>query len=342
MTVEYNFNIYDTANDKVVPGVLATEIEASSITTELSHVNTDGEDINIYFSSALSSQEETTLSGVVSEHLGVASEDRHNPARHAHNFTALFDTPVTYSGAAPNAVKVNEIETGLAFIEDDLTTSWHRNPLYNGEVVLAGWYFETLSDESLSSGEIKNFYEECENSFVALNITAISGAPFNITVSGTSSNDFTKSYEEISENITVTGTGYYRSTHRFLGSPYFSIVEDNKYCMFDPKRYSMYNFNFSKVTLTRLELEWLPDGQDWGIELHVHHLCSDGHKHLIDSLTFDNSDLFVRSGLENPGVFSASGYNHAIDGSKGEGVIITVNQFFIGELSLILWYREVI
>jgi len=51
---------------------LTTEIEVSSITVAFDHIDTAGDDCDIWFKAALSEGEETTLDGVVAAHQGVA------------------------------------------------------------------------------------------------------------------------------------------------------------------------------------------------------------------------------------------------------------------------------
>jgi len=53
---------------------LTTEIEVSSITVALDHIDTAGDDCDIWFKAALAEGEETALDGVVAAHQGVAPE----------------------------------------------------------------------------------------------------------------------------------------------------------------------------------------------------------------------------------------------------------------------------
>ncbi len=69
-TVKYTYLITDFLNDAVYAGKLGEEIEASSITTALSYINTFTDVCDIYFDSALTAPEVTTLDGLVAAHDG--------------------------------------------------------------------------------------------------------------------------------------------------------------------------------------------------------------------------------------------------------------------------------
>lgn len=69
-TYTYSIND-DTANGKVAPEKLQTEIEASSISTDLSLIDTSDDNLLIKFVDELSSGDETTLDSLVAAHDGV-------------------------------------------------------------------------------------------------------------------------------------------------------------------------------------------------------------------------------------------------------------------------------
>jgi len=68
---QYNYTI-STAfpNGKVAPDRLTNEIDASSITVALDHIDTLADVCSIYFKAALSGAEQTTLNGLVAVHSG--------------------------------------------------------------------------------------------------------------------------------------------------------------------------------------------------------------------------------------------------------------------------------
>ena len=69
--VKYTHIMTDFLNDVCYAGGLGEEIEASSITTALSYINTSPSACDIYFESALSGPEWATLSGVIAAHDGM-------------------------------------------------------------------------------------------------------------------------------------------------------------------------------------------------------------------------------------------------------------------------------
>lgn len=68
---KYTFSIAsDTANGSVNPSTLTAEIAASAIVIALDHIDTGGDVLDIWFKDALSSNDQTALSTVVSAHQG--------------------------------------------------------------------------------------------------------------------------------------------------------------------------------------------------------------------------------------------------------------------------------
>jgi len=75
MSTKYEFSIInDSLNSAVNIGALGSEIKASDITIALDYINKSGDDCDVWFKADLSSAEETTLSGILAVHTGVALE----------------------------------------------------------------------------------------------------------------------------------------------------------------------------------------------------------------------------------------------------------------------------
>lgn len=67
----YTFNIDQFPNHEYMIDKLGDEIRSSSIITALDYLNSNNSDVDIYFKAQLSSEDLTTLSGVVSQHNGI-------------------------------------------------------------------------------------------------------------------------------------------------------------------------------------------------------------------------------------------------------------------------------
>jgi len=117
MSVEYIYDITDFPGSEVSLGTLSMEIEASSISVELDYMSLDNDAVSIWFLSALSGPEVTTLDNIVSNHDPVYDPEVHLPIGHSHNFITLFDTPTTYSGEAGKYLRVLTTESGIEFID---------------------------------------------------------------------------------------------------------------------------------------------------------------------------------------------------------------------------------
>lgn len=76
----YSFSIAsDTLKGLLNNGVLASAIQSSSITASLDSINSNGDVINIVFTSTLTPTEETTLSSLVSAHDGTKTPEEVQP-----------------------------------------------------------------------------------------------------------------------------------------------------------------------------------------------------------------------------------------------------------------------
>jgi len=67
---EYTYALTDFPNDKVATDRLTTEIQASDIVTALDYINADSTNCDIWFKDPLSTDDETTLDGIVAAHSG--------------------------------------------------------------------------------------------------------------------------------------------------------------------------------------------------------------------------------------------------------------------------------
>jgi len=150
VTEKYTYSILDDfPNQQVNLALLTTEIESSSISTALEYVATD-EDLDIcdiWFESSLSSEDETTLGGVVAEHAGVPClclpmsapgwnlkvEDRD-----------LTDPPASPTGGLYYIVAATA--TGAWVGQEDKIASWNGTTwqFQKGSVGFAAW----IADEN--------------------------------------------------------------------------------------------------------------------------------------------------------------------------------------------------
>lgn len=178
MTVQYNYDITDFLNDKIVPSVFTIEINNSAISGTISHINTTTSHADIFFNSALSTGDESVLDSLVAVHdgepatrleLGPTSDhimgyptsqadpepghllllnetgDAWTSSRSVQNFVDLLDTPTTLSGHGGGLLRVNLTGSGIGFIHEhshsQLVFTGHPN--YNGAIRLLGWYIKT-------------------------------------------------------------------------------------------------------------------------------------------------------------------------------------------------------
>ena len=67
----YSYSIVsDTQNSLLNTDTLVISVEASTISPTLNNISTDGDSLNITFGAALSTEEQTTLTGIINNHSG--------------------------------------------------------------------------------------------------------------------------------------------------------------------------------------------------------------------------------------------------------------------------------
>lgn len=101
MATKYTYSIQDDfPYHKVDPGRLTQEIQESAITTALDSIDTNGDDCNIWFKAALSSEGEAVLDSIVAAHSG-------DPLPVPVTPTTTDGKPLVTSNAMPEWVIVN-------------------------------------------------------------------------------------------------------------------------------------------------------------------------------------------------------------------------------------------
>lgn len=88
---EYTYSIADdTASGVLASDLLVSQIEGSAIVTALKHIDTSGDELDVWFVDVLSSADETLLGGVVGAHDGTGYEAPSESTR-VENFVFVAD-----------------------------------------------------------------------------------------------------------------------------------------------------------------------------------------------------------------------------------------------------------
>lgn len=158
----YTYDIIDFPENSVDTAALHGEIIAEpTLVPTFIGIDINGDDVDILFDPALSAGQQTTLSGVVVAHGGSLTYDTeiHIPISHTHLFTALDDTPTTYSGEAGKYLRVGTTESGVEFVDhdDDHYTKEEINNFISTVTSGSGRYitFGNYSDNGLVEGALK-------------------------------------------------------------------------------------------------------------------------------------------------------------------------------------------
>lgn len=260
----------------------------------------------------------------------------------------LSDTPVTYSGSQLKYLQVNNTGDGVEFTSisggDIVITStlqFAEAPTFNGEINLLGWYKKTnIETISLNSGSPITSSKNGFHSHFIMDVQSVTGAPFTVTVSGTTVNESTGVYSSDSEDITVSGIAYYQTTKSFIDAPEFSIVEGSKLCDMDLYSSTYWDYSNTDFRVIGCRFEWTPDQNNWDFALSIYHIYNDGSYELIDDITFASTDIYLRAGNAETGKYKRSDYDTLVRGSEMEGIVLVFDQRAIGDFYFELRYQS--
>lgn len=254
-----------------------------------------------------------------------------------HSFIHQGDTPATYSGYEGQYVAVNTTGSGLQFSAHDYSRgrrslTFSHSLTWNGPLDILGWYELTDGEAEISSGSPITSSAAFHNSHLILHVDGDGpvGAPFTITVSGTSiSNNtgvITTSDSENLNIVTASGVRFYQTKKSWLSTPYLSIPEAGKSCIMDIYRSSYINRRNRPFMIRAISFDFEPDVPNWDIQLEVIHIFNDGTFHYIEHLEFAHTDTYPRAEVGCTGKHRRTDYAHTIDGSLNEGLIVRVDQ----------------
>lgn len=223
--------------------------------------------------------------------------------------------------------------------------SFWGDPTYNGRIPLLGWYDKINSGsqqppESLSSGSPITTVFKLFHSHVVLNILTSSGTPFTIRITGTTvdepSGDFTFGD---TEDLTITGNGYFQSAKSFVEEVDLEILEASKSCTLDIYKTTYWDNGNVDFLIKGIRLEWTPDQNNWDFDLKLYHHLNSGELYEIDSVTFFSTDTIQRAADGESGKYKRIDYDRFVNGNNMEGLIMTLDQQGIGTFFLEIKYE---
>lgn len=217
--------------------------------------------------------------------------------------------------------------------------TFDASPTSNGMLYLLGRYIQTDPAASLTSASPVTAGEAGLHSHFVFDISAASGLPFTLRITGTSVDESTgATTASDTEDLSITANGYYQSVKSWIDAPEFSIVEGSKSCTVDIYRVTYWDRGNTDFRITGCRLEVTPDATIWSFRLRLLHVHNDGSYDAVDDITFSNSDSPLRMDKDKPGKYKRGDYNHSLDGSLQEGAIIEVDQTGIGAFFLEMKY----
>lgn len=236
-----------------------------------------------------------------------------------------------------------DASTGAAFWTITTTKfqriGWRMAPASNGFIPLLGWNIQTATAENLTSASPVDMGEEAFHSHAVIDVSAVSGEPFTIRITGRSIDEVTGAETAAdTEDINITANGFYQSSKSWLDDVQFSIVEAAKSCTVDIFRTTYWDRGNSDFKIIGARMEWVPGVFTWSINLHFHKINNDGSETNIDDITFANTDAIPRASNGNPGKYKRGGFSTLINGAGNEGLVIELNQTNINNFYVEIQY----
>jgi hypothetical protein len=221
-----------------------------------------------------------------------------------------------------------------------LVLTFQAFPTANGIINLVGGYEQTDAAAVVTSAAPYTSMHPYFNSKLYADITAVTGEPFTLRITGTSVNQIDASLTPAdTEDIPVTAIGKYASTKYWIDAPQVSIVEASKSATMDLAKAFAYSLGGKRLTVKGLILLWTPDGTTWDLRVNLVKISSDGTLSDIFDVVLDSTDTPPWAGNLKLGRYKLSGLNGVIDGTIGEGVYLYADQQKIADLLVGIEYE---
>lgn len=214
-------------------------------------------------------------------------------------------------------------------------------PPGNGALACTGWHTKTDSAQSLTNATPVTASVAGFHSHYVISVSASVGHPYTIVATGTSVDEATGAETgSDTENISVTGNGWYQTTKSWVDAVQFTITLGET-CTIDVYRTSYWDRGNRDFTLTGVRMEFKPDAATWSIQFRVQKVAADGSVSDIDNVTFASTDPTPRAANGEVGKYKRTNYNTAIEGSDSEGIIVSiVNQVAMESIFVEMRYNK--
>jgi len=244
------------------------------------------------------------------------------------------------SDGVVNEISQSYLPVDIDFIHDSAILRSHISPIYNEQIDVFGWYSKiNTEDVLLETGVPVVSSSEYFDSHLVMSVTSISGStPITVTISGTVHGEESDLYTTALEEITVTGTGYYRTYNYYIDKPVLSVSDEDKSLLFDLYRACPWSARNEYFTINGCSLSWVPDSEEWFINLGVYHYKDNGSLGTIDYVEFRYDDEYKRASVGKSGSYRMFNYDTSINGANGEGLIVIVDQAYIDVFNLEIRY----
>lgn len=221
-----------------------------------------------------------------------------------------------------------------------LVLTFQAFPTANGIINLVGGYEQTDAAAVVTSAAPYTSAHPYFNSRLYADITAITGEPFTLRITGTSVSQVDASLTPAdTEDINVTGIGKYASTKYWITAPQVSIVEASKSATMDLSKAFAYALGGKKLTVKGLILLWTPDGTTWDLEVRMVRVANDGTLSDVFNVVLHSTDTPPWAANLELGRYKLSSLSEVVDGTAGEGVYLYADQQKIADLLVGIEYE---
>lgn len=259
-----------------------------------------------------------------------------------------FDYSQLYHGAADHVVGKDPIShTALTDIgtlthaelearyDGKFSLMFTGDPGGNGEIELLGFHELTDTAHALASGTPLTLAKPCYHGHVALSLSGVTGAPFNLTLTGTSVDESTGVLSPAdTEVIEITGDGYVQSSKSWIDAPVASVPAGPTATV-DAYRVTYWDRGNADFKVVGSRFEFTPNNPTWSAKASIRKVNNDGSVSTIyDFSTSSTSPDPKRAANGDTGKDKRGDLSTTLLGAQNEGIVASVDLTAIGHFLL--------
>jgi hypothetical protein len=258
------------------------------------------------------------------------------PAQHAYLSDTvdggITNTPPSFPNKIFHVGDVGNISAtvGTVYVNKFYTPYRHRavtwgiDNLGGNDVDIWGTYEEdALTAQSITSAAPVNLTSsETVNRHIVLEVTAGADTDGTATFTGTAVNETTGAIGAAVEDLTISGTGFYQTTNKFIGT--LAITTSDLDLTTDIHTTTYLDAHNQDFYIEGIRFSWTPTVSTWDIAAQIVKVNNDGsYTNLTDQLVYDSGDTYLRAdtGIKGHAKQILGTY---VNGSGHEGIFVRI------------------